>query len=418
MTNDVLLFVIIVILCILLLASYLGIGFIRFREGYKNATKETGTAIYVAPNGATAIVEHGTIKVTNPDGTTSIYTATSTSNTGKGTNTRGASGVIYYGPNGGTATVMHGSSGGDSISITGPDGGQAVVFQSSAGDVETATATATNTDTTNDDTSSTNTNTNTNTSYDNYNHYTGTSSPTIYYGPNGTTARVVDTNGEKTLVITNQNGSTEIYTIESSANTDPKVTTYIGTNGRKAVIAVNSDGKYIVSVTASDGSKMVYYEDNVYTYNSQTGNMNTSDEIPSNSGSSYDTAFDTNTYSGNGGGSINTITGPDGNTAASYDSGAYSNSLPSGIPRSQIQKGQEDLYILKSEVVPPVCPMCPNIICPEPAFDETKCGACPPCERISNNDFECKKVPNYSAGGSSSSFLPVPVISDFSGFGM
>ena len=34
--------------------------------------------------------------------------------------------------------------------------------------------------------------------------------------------------------------------------------------------------------------------------------------------------------------------------------------LPKGIPKSDIGEGEEDLYILKSEVVPPVCPKCPD----------------------------------------------------------
>ena len=31
-----------------------------------------------------------------------------------------------------------------------------------------------------------------------------------------------------------------------------------------------------------------------------------------------------------------------------------------GIPAAQIPPGDEDLYILKSEMVPPVCPKCPT----------------------------------------------------------
>ena len=34
---------------------------------------------------------------------------------------------------------------------------------------------------------------------------------------------------------------------------------------------------------------------------------------------------------------------------------------PPGIPASQIVPGDEDLYILKSQVVPPVCPACPTV---------------------------------------------------------
>ena len=38
-----------------------------------------------------------------------------------------------------------------------------------------------------------------------------------------------------------------------------------------------------------------------------------------------------------------------------------SSALPKGIKREQIPEGSEDLYILKSEVVPPVRPKCPDI---------------------------------------------------------
>ena len=35
---------------------------------------------------------------------------------------------------------------------------------------------------------------------------------------------------------------------------------------------------------------------------------------------------------------------------------------PNGIPRSQIPEGNEDLYILKSQIVTPVCPVCPPVV--------------------------------------------------------
>ena len=87
--------------------------------------------------------------------------------------------------------------------------------------------------------------------------------------------------------------------------------------------------------------------------------------------------------------------------------------MPPGIPASQIPPGQEDLYILKSEIVPPVCPACPqSSACPR----EEKCPPCPACARCPEPAFECKKVPNYSA--MSDEYLPMPVLNDFSQFGM
>ena len=58
-------------------------------------------------------------------------------------------------------------------------------------------------------------------------------------------------------------------------------------------------------------------------------------------------------------------------------------------------------YILKSEIVPPVCPKCPDSkTCPALARQKP-CPACPPCGRCPEPAFECKKVPNYEGGDSS-----------------
>lgn len=84
-----------------------------------------------------------------------------------------------------------------------------------------------------------------------------------------------------------------------------------------------------------------------------------------------------------------------------------------GIPASQIPPGQEDLYILKSQVVPPVCPACPSpATCPR----QEPCPACPACARCPEPNFTCKKVPNYQS--QDTNMLPVPVLNDFSMFGM
>jgi DNA mismatch repair ATPase MutL len=47
--------------------------------------------------------------------------------------------------------------------------------------------------------------------------------------------------------------------------------------------------------------------------------------------------------------------------------------------------------------------------CPEPA-------PCPACARCPEPSFDCKKVPNYAS--TNSEYLPMPVLSDFSQFGM
>lgn len=82
-----------------------------------------------------------------------------------------------------------------------------------------------------------------------------------------------------------------------------------------------------------------------------------------------------------------------------------------GIARSDIQDGNEDLYILKSEIVPPVCPKCPDqATCPR----EKPCPACPPCARCPEPAFTCKKVPNYTSRNQTE--LPLPMLNTFSAF--
>ena len=72
-------------------------------------------------------------------------------------------------------------------------------------------------------------------------------------------------------------------------------------------------------------------------------------------------------------------------------------------------------YILKSEIVPPVCPKCPDSrTCPRP----TPPPPCPPCARCPEPAFECKKVPNYSAinAANAGNILPMPRLNSFAQF--
>ena len=132
--------------------------------------------------------------------------------------------------------------------------------------------------------------------------------------------------------------------------------------------------------------------------------------------------------------------------------------LSKGITKDQIQPGQEHLYVLKSQVVPPSCPTNPGFSNHNQESGENngddddadgedsnleleqdgssglsnglgaafrgmggsnnknkKCPPCPACARCPEPSFECKKVPNYS---STSNVLPIPVLTDFSQFGM
>jgi hypothetical protein len=278
--------------------------------------------------------------------------------------------------------------------------------------------------------------------YDNYNHYDKSSYPTKFYGPNGTTATILNKDSKYSLVITDTSGKTTIYTVDApSTDTTITQTTFYGPNGGTAKITKDNNGNYIINVTMPDGKTSIY---TVTTTQGQT--------VPPPPPSQEDITSTKSTFTLGQGYSSLSSSGSTG-----YD---YSSSLPKGIPKSMIPKGQEDLYILKSEVVPPVCPACPacsrgissgssnsgltpssqggangnvsgntssgsNATTSGGSFldsfsnnymESTKCPPCPACARCPEPAFDCKKVPNYNS--INNSYLPMPVLSDFSNFGM
>jgi len=290
---------------------------------------------------------------TDASGNTTVVITDASGNSTVYTTANGGS--TYVGPDGGTATTN-----GTTIVVTQPDG-TVVTYNTNTGTGTSNTNTNTNTGTT----------TATNTNYDNYNHYNQTSYPTILYGPDGGTARIYE-NGS--VVITSKNGTTEIYYVDKN---NPSAAIYYGPNGGTAKIVKDGNGNYTVQLTYPDGTQVTY------TGNQYTDQYNNSEIY-----------------------AVNTTT-----TSADY----YT-SLPPGIPRSQIPAGDEDLYILKSQVVPPVCPACPQPIINTNSDDVTKCPPCPPCARCPEPAFDCKKVPNYNAFNPD--YMPMPVLNSFSTFGM
>ena len=328
------------------------------------------------------------------------------------------------------------------------------------------------------DTSATNTSTSTSngaTNYDNYDHYSGTSSSTVYYGPNGGTATVTPgTNGSPyTITVTGTNGETMSYSMTdasfnssfgssvSSMMAQFTNKTFYGPNGGSATVVTDNTGGYAVKVMYPDGSVVIYTNqptdpnhptdpsNNTMNGGYITGpngnsagyitgpngntvvgtNTNTNTNYPQQQPGYYNaykdqyynqpypppTSASAGYATGPNGNTVGYVSGPYGNTmvGASTNTNPYDSALPPGIPASAIPPGQEDLYILKSEVIPPVCPVCPSsATCPR----TEKCPPCPACARCPEPSFECKKVPNYNS--INESYLPVPVLSNFSSFGM
>ena len=211
--------------------------------------------------------------------------------------------------------------------------------------------------------------------YDHYNHYRGGTAPVMFHGPSGGTAKLVNTGKTNVIVVTQSagntckyalvKGSTNVYACADSDNTATVVTS---TDGTKTV------------VLKIDGKKVVF---------TATPPVNTNIGATSNAAHT--------------GGEINTV-------GATVDQEPMTTA--SGIPKSQILPGQEDLYVLKSQMVPPVCPKCPD---PVVTTGGKVPPPCPPCARCPEPAFDCKKVPNYTAFNPS--YMPIPAQSA-STFGM
>ena len=278
---------------------------------------------------------------------------------------------------------------------------------------------------------------------DNYNYFTKNSIPTVYYGPDNSTARVTVLGGENDesnsseteygITITNANGATVTYVMEksssspavnpltnmpdttgnsntvinpltnmpvstSTASQDPVVpssianTRFVDQDGNVAKLYVASNGQYVVQTRQIDGNDKVYTSTNVFTY----------DRNNSKSFLVGDTVNDITPISEVQNTTDNLINSLTSNTLSSSQAQTVN-----GIPGRMIPPGQEDLYILKSQIVPPVCPRCPTI-CASKSSSES-CPPCPSCARCpESTDFTCKKVPDYTNNTVTGSIIDVP----------
>lgn len=103
----------------------------------------------------------------------------------------------------------------------------------------------------------------------------------------------------------------------------------------------------------------------------------------------------------------------------------YIDSLPT-VSKNNIPAGEEDKYILKTQIVPPVCPRCPDVIqkCDHEGGSDggsgggssSKCPPCPAPQRCPEPAYDCKLVPNFRKR--SGDHIPRPLLTDFSQFGM
>lgn len=250
---------------------------------------------------------------------------------------------------------------------------------------------------------------------------------TTYVAENGSRAEITaGTKGNNLLTVTTPDGKRMNYATSSGAD----INTFYASDGKggRAIITTNFIGNPILTVTNTNGSKVVFYvQKNPNSYFSNLYYVD--NKFPSSTtyvGANGSIAKIINDTSSNSALQISDHSGYEKYTKLNDNPmnnmyGIYNNSLPTGIFRSQIPAGQEDLYILKSEVVPPICPKCPDPIVKCDSnnggeFDQSKCRPCPAPERCPEPSFECKRVPTYKAFNQD--YMPVPVLNSFSTFGM
>ena len=195
-------------------------------------------------------------------------------------------------------------------------------------------------------------------------------SGTSLYGPNGEICQVlVDENNKQYLEVRNSITQSPVYyhSTFNKSGAKSEFDKFTGPNGSSAEAYLGVDNQPRISITDAAGNSKVFSIDGTHanSNNGQSSNTNYNPVV--------DTGF---TESPMGSNNYNSV---------------YSTSLPRGIPASQIVPGSEDLYILKTQVVPPVCPACPR--CPQPSLD---------CKKNSNNN----------------QYLPYPVLNNYTSFGM
>ena len=268
----------------------------------------------------------------------------------------------------------------------------------------------------------------------------------VFYGTNGTQATIItdDNNNIDSIVVINPTTGTSVFIPNNNNNNKINTytltsNTYIDQNGNTAKIVKDSNGNTIIKINYQ-GNIVIFtnilpnggYTNNDYNnsnYSNYSNSMNdissSTEHVSSNNIDKYTIYTSDNNHNNIDDNNITNITPNNNNPKpliTNYDSSSYYNSkqgFNNGIRASEIPKGSEDLYILKSQVVPPVCPICPSPIIKN-CENSGKCPPCPAPQRCpSQDDFICKKEPNYQNINSNvQKMLPLPVLNSFSSFGM
>ena len=267
--------------------------------------------------------------------------------------------------------------------------------------------------------------------YDNYNHFTGNAVPTQFYGPHSTT-QVKEHNGSYSLTEIDKDGGKTNAIMNPSATPTPTLVPITGTTPPPIYsplpLPASPIGPPITTsppMTTSPSPMAT-----LAPFTTPPTSYTPSPTTPSPTVMTSPPVITTLPVNTNPPMLTPCATMP----AATTTPAAPSCNQPSyGYPRQNPYLPQNvypptspDQYILKTQIMPqaPVN----NYIMPTPGvqtmqYMQQSCGKpketyppCPPCARCPEPNFECKKVPRYNQMDNDQ--MPMPVLNDFSGFGM
>jgi len=235
-----------------------------------------------------------------------------------------------------------------------------------------------------------------------YNHNTGDTYAPIYYGQDGSTLFIMNSSNTYSLLEKDKAGNNILYmlTNRSPASSFDAVNSslFYAPDGSTASVT-NNNGIYSIKTVHASG-KTFYYSDTFPRTPSMQSSIFTSN--PASDTSTKNTGYS----------DINTSESP------------------------QIPFGQNDLYILKTQIVPPVCPMCPSCYSIKDKKTKSKSTAsyqkeeeeqsyprykkntynpnsCPSCDKI---DVSSPFTPVVQDFNNTNDSLPMPYMNSFSSF--
>jgi len=164
----------------------------------------------------------------------------------------------------------------------------------------------------------------------------------VYYGSIGSVSVKVLSNGDKLVIKLNPNENVD------KSNMDSMV--FYGPDGDTIIVYKTENDEYVIS------SETHLDENDIVTYYGKNGSVTVKTDSEGNK-----SIVDYNTSYSNDSTSINTFYGPNGNDISVIRTPDGNLKLVTGKNPNDVTTTSKNDYVLKTKIVPPVCPTCPAI---------------------------------------------------------